>query len=289
MMRQETQPTQPLLPLPLVLLDTTLEYFTLEELYIYNRHSLNPMYDKHLRGSGLGVLEERALCYAATTGWLAGLEVFACDMTSVEAGQVMEWAAQGGQVRAIEWGRAKLRENAPIWEICNRCLSKAAAGGHVPIMEWLAQISSSHDWGSVVRLAAQGGHVEAMKWLATRDPHRECGWTTILHVAAEAGQLAAMEYAALNGAYVANGTLCSAAEGGHVQAMEWAVTHSALSVENLGWNIALACAAKGGHLGAMEWLATKGASNWNSALVSAAQHNQVAATTFALKKGATLR
>lgn len=146
--------------------------------------------------------------------------------------------------RAVFSGRARACRCA------TEAMRKAAAGGHVQIMEWLWD--RGYACGSAACVAAaRGGHIGALEWMTTRGV-LSLG-EALCAAAADRGRMAVLAWLHAAGCPWDDRVCLYAAARGHRDIVEWA------TARGCPWHPqATATAAARGHLAVAEWCLGRG-------------------------------
>ena len=122
--------------------------------------------------------------------------------------------------------------------------ARAAAGGHLAVLQWLHQNGCSWDW-RVCPTAARAGHLALLQWVRQKG----CPWSSFTCTcAARGGHLAVLQWARQNGCDWSVYTCAAAAEGGHLPLLEWA------RQQGCPWDCKTTLAAAvNNHLAVLQW------------------------------------
>ena len=131
------------------------------------------------------------------------------------------------------------------WSICG----SAAAGGHVPILEWAR--ANGCNWNDTTcSSAAENGHLATLQWLRANG----CRWDTrVCADAAANGHLEIIQWARANGCAWGWMTCANAAKNGHLEILKWARMNAC------PWNErTCSWAAGSGNLRTLQWARANG-------------------------------
>uniref|UniRef100_A0A061R459 F-box domain-containing protein n=1 Tax=Tetraselmis sp. GSL018 TaxID=582737 RepID=A0A061R459_9CHLO len=152
-------------------------------------------------------------------------------------------AARKGQLETLKW----LRQHGCPWsDSAAPAGQRAAAGGHLAVLQWLTTEGFTCDKNTAATAAA-GGHLEVLKWLRNS---LNCEWgkeTTV--AAARGGHLELLKWARAHGCPW-DGSACeAAASGGHLHILQF-LNESGCPCD---WR-AQAAAAQAGHNDVLKWI-----------------------------------
>ncbi|AGO81982.1 F-box domain containing protein [Pandoravirus dulcis] len=147
-------------------------------------------------------------------------------------------------------GRAVFDGRTRICRCATEVMRKAAAGGHVQIMEWLWNCGYACGFAVCVA-ASRGGHIEALEWMAARGVLSLS--EALCAAAADRGQLAVLAWLHAAGRPWDDRVCLYAAARGRRDIVEWA------TARGCPWHPqTTATAAARGHLAVAEWCLARG-------------------------------
>ena len=153
-------------------------------------------------------------------------------------------------------------------------LSKACAGGHIPVMQVIAQVYSfpGAELGSYYEAAAGSGNVHLLQWLKDHGVRRNHSTDYSFETAARLGHLPAMDWLYAEGFRPSGWDMRAALLNGCTESATWLWDRGQrYNGNNNFWEDAI----QGGHIAALEYVFAKGFVLYPKALILASQQGIV--------------